>query len=251
MYQQQRVQAIIEWLREVGQLTTKEIMAKFNTSRETARRDMMAVVQLGQAQRTHGGIVQTQKVLPVLDYLERQHQFPAAKKAMAAAVLPLIQPGMTVFLDTSTSVRAVAQQLHQAVTVFTTSLDNAFTLSTKPDVDLHLLGGRFEQKNRVFFAPANLQALQYLEFDLAIMGAASLEEKGAYVKDENDAALKRAAVAHARQVVILAENQKFQKKTPYLVAAWPDVDVLITDQTPTKEEQLPDNVEVMVAPPKD
>jgi DeoR/GlpR family transcriptional regulator of sugar metabolism len=62
--------------------------------------------------------------------------------------------------------------------------------------------------------------------------------------------LKRAAVAHARQVVILAENQKFQKKTPYLVAAWPDVDVLITDQAPAKEEHLPDTVEVMVAPPK-
>ena len=72
MYQQQRIQALIEWLRRDGQLTTKQIMAKFAVSRETARRDMMAIVKLGQAQRTHGGIVQTQKALPVLDYLERQ-----------------------------------------------------------------------------------------------------------------------------------------------------------------------------------
>lgn len=247
MYQQQRLQALIEWLRRDGQLTTKQIMAKFSISRETARRDMMAIVKLGQAQRTHGGIVQTQKALPVLDYLERQHQFSAAKQAMATAAMPLITPGMTMFLDVSTSVLALCQQLHGPATVFTDSLDNALTLATHPNIDLRLLGGRFETKNRLFYSPESLTVLSHVAFDLVVLGTASLDGHGIYVNDDSDAALKREAAAHARKVIVLAEHQKFQKQTPYLSAVWTDIDLLITDQPLTASEHLPDNVTVIVA----
>lgn len=247
MYQQQRIQALIEWLRRDGQLTTKQIMAKFAVSRETARRDMMAIVKLGQAQRTHGGIVQTQKALPVLDYLERQHQFSDAKTAMAAAALPLIEPHMTLFLDVSTTVLALCQQLHEPATVFTDSLDNALTLATHPNIDLHLLGGRFEAKNRLFYSRDSLTTLANVTFDIAVLGPASLDAAGIYVNDDNDAAMKRQATAQARKVIVLAEHQKFQKQTPYLSARWADIDLLITDQALTANEKVPSDVSVIVA----
>ncbi len=47
---------------------------------------------------------------------------------------------------------------------------------------------------------------------------------------EADAALKRAMVAAARQTLILADHAKREQVSPFAVADWAQVAVLVTDQ---------------------
>ena len=56
MYQEERIYKILKLLREKKSLSNQEIMEKFNISRDTARRDILKLVDEGVAVRTHGGI---------------------------------------------------------------------------------------------------------------------------------------------------------------------------------------------------
>ncbi|VDG72928.1 DeoR family transcriptional regulator [Clostridium carnis] len=53
MYQEERIYKILKLLREKKSLSNQEIMEKFNISRDTARRDILKLVDEGVAVRTH------------------------------------------------------------------------------------------------------------------------------------------------------------------------------------------------------
>lgn len=56
MYQEERLYQIMNLLREKKSLSKQEIMSTFNISRDTARRDIICLVNQQVALRTHGGI---------------------------------------------------------------------------------------------------------------------------------------------------------------------------------------------------
>lgn len=56
MYQEERLYQIMNLLRKKKSLSKQEIMSTFNISRDTARRDIICLVEQKIALRTHGGI---------------------------------------------------------------------------------------------------------------------------------------------------------------------------------------------------
>ena len=71
MYQEERVYQILELLKKEKTLTNQDIMNKFNISRDTARRDIIKLVNEGLATRTHGGITLTSLHSPIDNYHNR------------------------------------------------------------------------------------------------------------------------------------------------------------------------------------
>lgn len=56
MYQEERIYKILEILKDKKTMTNQEIMDQFHVSRDTARRDIVRLVNENLAIRTHGGI---------------------------------------------------------------------------------------------------------------------------------------------------------------------------------------------------
>ena len=56
MYQEERIYQILKLLKEKKTMTNQEIMDYFHISRDTARRDIVRLVNENLAVRTHGGI---------------------------------------------------------------------------------------------------------------------------------------------------------------------------------------------------
>lgn len=71
MYQEERLYEILNILREKTVLSNKEIMETFNISRDTARRDIVRLVDEGVAIRTHGGIAVPSIRTEIKDYKSR------------------------------------------------------------------------------------------------------------------------------------------------------------------------------------
>ena len=76
-----------------------------------------------------------------------------------------------------------------------------------------------------------------IKFDICFIGAASLEKEGVFFKEANNALIKQKVVKQSRQVVLVAENQKFSKEAQYKGANYQDINCFITDRTLASKQQ--------------
>ncbi|MFD1432453.1 DeoR/GlpR family DNA-binding transcription regulator [Lacticaseibacillus yichunensis] len=230
MYREKRFEEIRQLLAERKELSVEDIMHAVGVSRDTARRDIVALVAAGQARRTRGGIVALTFGHSVPSYTERLKHFSKEKTAMAQRALQLIHPGGVYFIDDSTTLLKLSQSVTDGVTIYTHSLDNAIALSVKSGVALHMLGGELNHHGRFFFSPANLNTLSRIAFDAAFIGATAIAKDGVYFPYANDAEVKAVLAESARQVVVVSETEKFHIQAPYRGFALNAIDTLITER---------------------
>lgn len=237
MYQEQRIEAILKLLNQRGQVSIKEIMQKFDISRDTARRDIIETVETGRAIRTHGGIIPARQTFPVLDFFERQKDSNPNRALLAKRAADLIKTNAVYFIDVSTILLEMTKQIRTKCRIYTHALDNATILSGQTEVALTLLGGDFDHKNRFFYSQESIEIIDNIKFDIAMIGGASLEADGIYFKEPENAKIKQHIVKNAHQVVLVAENRKFFKQSNFRGAQYADIDILITDQPLNKQQR--------------
>ncbi|MHC1682041.1 MAG: DeoR/GlpR family DNA-binding transcription regulator [Clostridiaceae bacterium] len=232
MYQEERLLKILEHLNEHNNMSIHDICEKLNVSRDTARRDIIKLIEQGAAIRTHGGIT-----LPILTnklqaYRERLDAYSEDKKSIAEKALYFITEKQHYFFDVSTTVRYLSELTNKNITVFTHSLDNIEILSEQENVEVHSIGGCLNRRNRFFYKPGCINALNGILFDVAFLGAAAITSDGIYFDDEEDAFIKRSITKQSTKVILLAEYQKFLKRSYFKGASWEEIDILITDGMP-------------------
>lgn len=232
MYQEERLLKVLEYLNEHNYMSIHDICEMFNVSRDTARRDIVKLINQGTAIRTHGGIS-----LPVLkntikEYRERIEAYSEEKKSIAQKALEFIEEGKHYFFDVSTIVSFLAQEINKSIWVLTHSLDNIEILSEKENVQVHSIGGCLNKKNRFFYKSDCENYLDRIRFDTAVIGAASITEDGIYYVDEEDALIKQAAIKKSNVVIVLTEYEKFKCLSYYKGVNWDQIDIIITDKTP-------------------
>ncbi|MDU3069647.1 MAG: DeoR/GlpR family DNA-binding transcription regulator [Streptococcus sp.] len=215
MYQEQRFEKILDLLDERGNLSVKEMVDALGVSKDTVRRDFDCLSQRNLAQRTHGGILPV-KNTTVLGFQERQKGLTEDKKKMADLALSFVK-------------------------------DQSLLFFGKEGVDFHLLGGRFYSKNRFYYSLHEAQLLQHLRFDLAFFGAASLSQGVVSYEDEEDVAVKQLAMQAARTKILIAEVDKYEKHSKYILGKIEDFDYWITDKKPEPDlvEALKDKVTIL------
>ena len=232
MYQEERLLKVLEYLNEHNYMSIHDICEMFDVSRDTARRDIVKLINQGTAIRTHGGIS-----LPVLkntikEYRERIEAYSEEKKNIAQKALEFIEEGKHYFFDVSTIVSFLAQEINKSIWVLTHSLDNIEMLSEKENIDVNSIGGSLNKRNRFFYKADYVKYFDGIRFDAAILGAAAITEDGIYYVDEEDALIKQAAVKKSDLVIVLAEYDKFKCLSYYRGAKWEQIDVIITDKIP-------------------
>lgn len=237
MYREKRFEEIKRLLAQRKELSIEDIMQAVGVSRDTARRDVVALVAAGVGRRTRGGIVSPTFGHTIPSYSERLNRFSEAKTAMAQTALQLIRPGGVYFIDDSTTLLKLSQSISAPVTVYTHSLDNAIALAVKTSVTLRVVGGVLNHHGRFFFGPATIPTLSSVAFDAAFIGAAAIAPDGVFFPYADDAAVKAALAAVAQEVVVVSEAQKFADRAPYRGFTLDAVDTLITDRALTSAER--------------
>lgn len=235
MFQEERLLEILGYLRKHQVMSVHEICEIFGVSRDTARRDILKLIEQGAAIRTHGGIT-----LPVLKetieaYRERLAFHSKEKNAIGKKAAAYIQEGKHYFFDVSTTVNFLAEHLDVAASICTHALDISDILSKKDIGTVFLLGGQLNKKNRFFFDHETIQQLRSFRFDAAFMGAAAITESGIYYADKEDAYAKQTAASCSKEVFLLADVQKFGRDGYYLGLHWDNIHGIITDQAPPEE----------------
>ena len=90
MYQEERIYQILKLLKEKKTMTNQEIMDYFHISRDTARRDIVRLVNENLAVRTHGGIT-LNDVHQIGSYQIRKQENEEIKNKIGKVAVSLIE----------------------------------------------------------------------------------------------------------------------------------------------------------------
>lgn len=234
MYAAERHQAIAALMRESGRLSVADLAERFEVTAETARRDLATLERAGLLRRVHGGAVATTALTMIEQGVAERDSTRATQKSdiAKAAVALLPRTGGAVLLDAGTTTARLASLMpvDRELFVVTNSVGIAGRLAGFAGLQLRLLGGRVRGVTQACVGDETVRALDDLRLDVAFVGANAVSARhGLSTPDPDEAAVKRAMVRCARQVVVLADSSKLGTEALVRFAAPSEVHTLVTD----------------------
>ncbi|MFT4234546.1 MAG: DeoR/GlpR family DNA-binding transcription regulator [Microbacterium sp.] len=244
MYATERRELIERVLHEDGRIVVTEVAARLGVTTETVRRDLLVLEEAGILRRVHGGAVAAERgSLAEASLRERTAQHGAAKSAIAARALRALGDVFTgsLLLDAGTTTGALAAILPRRLAgtgaeVVTHAVALAAELAGVDGLGLTTLGGRVRSITGAAVGSSTVAEIDRLRPDVAFVGTNGLSAGfGLSTPDPSEAEVKRAIIASARRVILLADASKFGVETLVQVARLDEIDVLVTDMAPEAE----------------
>ncbi|MFG3259448.1 DeoR/GlpR family DNA-binding transcription regulator [Streptomyces sp. NPDC048172] len=232
MYAPERQQAILQLAREKGRVEVLSLAGEFDVTAETVRRDLKALDRAGLVRRVHGGAIPAGKLDFEPDLSAREAAASEEKDRIAAAAVEELPTEGSVLLDAGSTTSRLAADLPMdaTLTVVTHALPTAARLADHPGIELHIVGGRVRHRTRAAVDAWALRAYGEVNADVVFLATNGFSlEGGLTTPDLAEAAVKRALVAAARRVVLLADSTKFGQEHFARFGDLSHVDLLITD----------------------
>lgn len=239
MNAEERRQQIVDEVRRRGRVSVSRMADVHDVTPETVRRDLVELEQRGELRRIHGGAVASERTRlePAVD--ERAGHLAAEKGRIAAAALAhLPDEGGTVLLDAGTTTGALVERFptDRQLTVVTNAVPHALRLAVLPLVTVIVVGGRLRPRTLANVDDLAVATLRNLRADVAFVATNGLSGRGCSTPDPAEAAVKRALVAAADRVVLLADRSKLGSEHFVRFAELGDLDVVITDSGAEPED---------------
>ena len=237
----ERRQKILELLRQKGAVSLKELEKIFTqVSSMTLRRDLEYFETAGEAVRIKGGIRYI-KSLPGVGredlYEQRLSQNQEPKSVIARIAADYICAGRSIFLDSGTTLMALAKSLPDVhLSILTSAPNIALEISKRYAPTVNLIGGLI---NRETLSVSGMQAMDFVEhlnFDLAVMAPSAFTvDTGFTCGNYSECELKKRIIKKAKQTIMLADSSKFGHTMPFTFSSLGDIDILITETKPSEE----------------
>lgn len=249
---------LLEILASVESIQVPELATCLGVSEVTARRDLLELEKAGYLKRVHGGAVKAPGRSTGRPYRVREKAATDRKQAIAVAAAQLVTSGDAIALDSGSTVMHLVGALNglTSLTVVTANLRTAWAVAQSrdfaPPSRLIVIGGAVKSDELSVSGISALEQCRNLRVDTAFVGASAVDSTaGVTDYDYEDAAIKRAIIQGARQVVVLADGSKLGKQALALVADLAQVDTLITDDAADKTllAELAERVRVVAVSP--
>ena len=132
---------------------------------------------------------------------------------LAKAVAGLVDPGMALIIDDSSTTGLVLDELAavRPLTIITNSLSLTNRLAKDNSLTAIMLGGRYDPVTDAFFGLGCESATSRLRADLAIFSTAAVQGAGAYLHDQDVVRAKLAMRAAADRSVLIFDHTKVGK----------------------------------------
>lgn len=230
---EERRRRIAQVIRDAGNVTVATLETEFGISSATARRDLDILERVGQAQRTHGGAVFPGSAGQEDSFEQRLTEAVEAKHRLAEAVVELMEPDRTMFVDSSTTVYYALQRIltgTQRATFLTNLLPAMELLKVleAPGANFIGVGGSFKELTKSFIGPHAVQMVRAHFTDIALLSVKGMTHDGEMTDpDPSEAEVKRAMIERSETPVLLIDGRKFERRGLSLIGNVSDVSLVL------------------------
>lgn len=214
-----------------GSMTAAELASQFKVSLMTVHRDLDELERQGLVRKFHGGVTAQPSSVFESHVNFRVGHAPRNKDLIAGAARALVEPGMAVMLDDSTSALALARLLHDVtpLTVITNFREVIRLATSWPDARVICLGGEYNASHDSFLGVPCIEALETLRADLLFASVSTVAGGYVHHQEQEIVLVKRAMMAAATRRVLLVDSTKLGRVALHRLAPIADFDVVVTD----------------------
>ena len=234
----ERANKILRLLLSNGKTSVDELTAVMDTSPASVRRDLARLEARGLVHRTHGGAMLADQAVyePFRfdsSFATREDRFAREKRRIAAAAAEMIREGETIGFSAGTTTAQVARLLkhRKRLNVVTNAVNICMELGSATGVNAILTGGSLRWPGAFsLVGPTAMESLRAFSLQRVFIGVCGVDAAhGASIIEPEEAAVVRAMVQQARQVVVVADSSKTGQCSPALICPAGAIDLIVTD----------------------
>ena len=232
---EERRRRIMDLLEAQERVTVEELVSRFAVSAVTIRGDLDALAKAGAVVRSHGGALKRVDAPEDMPLTVKETLHHAEKVRIGHAACQMIRDGETIMLDSGTTTAEIARQIKflkfSSLNVITNALNIAMELANHPNVRLIMIGGVLRQMSYSLSGPHAERTLRGLHADRLFLGVDGIDpEIGIMTPDIHEAQLNAVMIQVSREVVVVADSTKFQRRSLSVITKLDSVHRLITDE---------------------
>ncbi len=230
MKQSPRQSSILRSVQQHGTVRIGQLADEMAVSLETIRRDIRPLVEGGTLVKLHGAVS-----LIEAPFERRLRERSKEKQAIARHVAAQIADGDSVMMDTGTTTSILARELlsKSCLTIVTNSSDVARTLATVNGNRVYMAGGELHGDNGAAFGPSAIAFVSSFKVRYAVILISAVDAEGGLMDQQlAEAEFARKVLECGRKRLVITDHGKFDRTALVRVAAFEEIDVLVSDQEP-------------------
>lgn len=227
-----RQRVILDHVLAAGSATAAELADLTGRSVMTIHRDLEDLASRQLVRKFHGGV----SALPTSVFESssqfRLHRNSEQKAALAGVAVDFVEPGMSIMLDDSTTVLALAQLLpaRGPLTVVSNYRQVLEALRDVPDIELIMIGGTYSRTHDSFIGPPDQTNLDSYAVDITFQSTSTMDERMTYHQEQEIVSMKRVMLRTGRRRVLMMDGSKVGHTSLHRFAPVADfTDVVLTD----------------------
>jgi DeoR family glycerol-3-phosphate regulon repressor len=229
-----RQHEIIEIARHSGKVTVDELVARFDVTPQTIRKDLNDLCDQRLLTRTHGGALLSSGVVNVA-YESRRQLAAGEKRRIGVRAAALVPNDASLFVNIGTTTEEVARALlqHEGLLVITNNIHVATILMPHPQIDVIVAGGMVRRTDGGIVGEAAVDLIGQFKVDYAVIGVSAIDDDGALLDfDYREVRAAQKIIANARTVILVSDSMKFTRSAPVRIGHISQVDFFVTDAQP-------------------
>ena len=232
MMAEERRTQILHIVRSEGRARVNDLASRFSSSAVTIRNDLNELHQRGLVLRSHGGAVLPEKILRESPVYERLKTHSEQKRRIGAAAVTLIHDGETIILDSGTTTLEIARQIKhkQGLQVITNGVNIAAELLDAAGIQTFMVGGTIRGDSASIVGRSAEEMFEQFSADKVFLSGAGCDpDFGVSGANLDETMVNRAMIRIAREIILVADASKFSKRSMVRIAAFSEIDVVISD----------------------
>jgi DeoR/GlpR family transcriptional regulator of sugar metabolism len=246
----ERRNIIMEIVQNDKRVLVVDLSKKFEVTEETIRRDLEKLENQGFLKRSYGGAVLKENTNIDIPLNIRESSNIKGKEAIGRRIAELIDDGDSIFLDSSSTAFYVAKNIKEKkrLTIITNSVKIILELSGIKDSEIISTGGMLRANSLSLVGHLAENVIQGYNVDKAIISCKGIDKvKGITDSNDMEAEIKRAMMASADKVFLVADHGKFGKISFTKIAGLDKVNSIVTDEKlPEEWEEKIESTEIQL-----
>lgn len=247
-----RQRRIIEHVVEAGFSSAADLAALTNVSLMTIHRDIDDLATRGILRKVHGGVSALPSTVFEASAEIRMQIQPQAKAALARKAVEMVEPGMSVMLDDSTTVFALATLLNDVgpLTVITNFRQAIELFRENDDIRLIVTGGQYSRTHDSFIGLPNDSSFSSYAVDVVFQSTSTMGTEMTYHQEQDVVHMKRAMLkAGTRRVLMMDGSKVGRTSLHHYVPVSEFTDLILTDDVSAEfQEAVAERTQLHLAP---
>jgi len=228
----QRHKLILEQLKIDGYVKVQELSQKIGVSEVTIRKDLKQLESKKMLYRSHGSASTLSSIISDKHIDIKEKMFMEEKSRIAKAANKLLEPNDKIIIASGTTLLAFAHEInvHDNLTVITSSVKVSSALCYEPNIEIVQLGGIMRKNSVSVIGNYADNILSTVSCNKLFLGVDGLDlDYGLTTSDMSEAQINQQMIDAAQKIIILTDSSKFGKRGFSKICDFNKIHHIVTD----------------------